>query len=92
MCDDSVANYKLIDDLYYYSPLRSGWPAMPPLGYGIVRINSVVVLSNANSKLLKQAFHWKAEGSSSEAVRAKLAAKRLKTSNQQMSIIFRNPF
>jgi site-specific DNA recombinase len=73
--------------------LRGDWPTMPPLGYDAVRVNGKrSIIINAKGKLLKQAFHWKSEGLSSETVRALLSEKGLKVSKQHISIIFRNPF
>ena len=69
------------------------WPTLPPMGYDILKANGRrQLIVNAKGRLLKLAFHWKAEGISSEAVRTKLAEKGLKVSNQHMSKIFRNPF
>lgn len=73
--------------------LRGDWPTKPPLGYNIIKINSQrKIVVNDKGKLLMQAFHLKADGLSSEAVRAKLAGKGLIIRNQHMSIIFRGPF
>lgn len=73
--------------------LRGDWPTMPPLGYDIVKINGQrKIVVNEKGKLLKLAFQWKTGGFSSEAVRARLAERGLKVSNQHLSIIFRNPF
>jgi len=73
--------------------LRGDWPTMPPLGYDIVRINGQrQIVVNEKGRLLRLGFQWKAEGLSSESVRARLSERGLKISNQHMSIIFRNPF
>ncbi len=74
--------------------LRGDWPTLQPLGFDSIKVNGKRRISvNQKGKLLRQAFHWKAdEGLSNQAICARLAEKGLKLNHQRISEIFRNPF
>jgi site-specific DNA recombinase len=74
--------------------LRGNWPTNPPMGYDSIRINGERrIVVNEKGKLLKLAFHWKAdEGLSNESIRFRLRQKGLKLHKQRISEVFKNPF
>jgi site-specific DNA recombinase len=74
--------------------LRGNWPTNPPMGYDSIRINGERrIVVNEKGKLLKMAFHWKAdEGLSNESIRFRLRQKGLKLHKQRISEVFKNPF
>ncbi len=73
---------------------RGEWCHGAPKGYEIVYEGSSRKLKmNAEGKLLRKAFLWKAnEGLSNEECRQRLAKLGLKITFQMMSRIFKNPF
>lgn len=82
--------------------LNGYWPNNPPIGYDQKtrrkRVNTEmeqrqVITINEKGKLIRKAFHWKAEDrlTNSEII-VKLAALGLKTSKQQFCKILSNPF
>lgn len=74
--------------------LDGDWPTMQPLGYDSNRVNGKRRITvNEKGRLLRKAFHWKAEeGVTNETIRERLAERGLKLNHQRISDIFRNPF
>jgi site-specific DNA recombinase len=75
------------------SLLRGEWCVNVTTGYSIIRkdgVKSIVV--NEQGKLIRRAFHWKAEGMSTADIRRRLQAQGLKLYEQRLSQIFRNIF
>ncbi|HZY40333.1 MAG TPA: recombinase family protein [Mucilaginibacter sp.] len=69
------------------------WPTKPPLGYDSINVNGKrKIVINAKGKLLKQAFTWKQEGFTYDAIRDRLAEKGIKLCRQRVGAILRNPF
>src|SRR6185437_5731002 len=73
--------------------LRGDWPTKPPMGYDSINVNGKrKIVINEKGKLLRQAFTWKDEGFSHDAIREKLAQKGIKLWRQGISALLRNPF
>lgn len=73
--------------------LRGEWCHHAPMGYDELNINGErKIVVNAQGKLLRKAFVWKAEGIGAEEIRRKLAAMGLKLYPQKIAYILRNPF
>ena len=73
--------------------LAGDWPTRPPLGYDSINVNGKrKIIINAKGKLLKQAFVWKTEGASYDAIRDKLAEKGIALCRQRVGNILHNPF
>ncbi len=76
--------------------LKGLWTTNYPMGYesnGKGKSSDSPLVINETGKLLRKAFHWKAEQRlTSKEIISKLAGYGLKLSPQQMSKVFRNPF
>ena len=91
--DNQLRKQKCMDGIK--DMLMAGdWPTMQPLGYDSNKVNGRRRITvNQNGRLLRKAFHWKAEeGVTNETIRARLAERGLKLNHQRISAIFRNPF
>ncbi|MFI5151461.1 MAG: recombinase family protein [Bacteroidia bacterium] len=73
---------------------RGEWCHAAPMGYDAIQVNGErKIVVNADGKLIRKAFHWKAdEGVNNEECRARLAKLGIRLSHQRMSAIFKNPF
>ncbi|MFZ5552910.1 MAG: recombinase family protein, partial [Bacteroidota bacterium] len=73
--------------------LKGEWVTKPPMGYDVVYSDGVKkIVLNEKGRLIKKAFHWKAEGQSAVEIIEKLKKYGFDLYPQQMSRIFRNPF
>jgi site-specific DNA recombinase len=73
---------------------RGEWCHAAPRGYDAIKVNGKrKIVVNAEGKLIRKAFLWKAdEGVNNEECRSRLSKLGLKLSHQRMSAIFKNPF
>ena len=74
--------------------LQGNWPTKPPLGYDSVKISGAKrrIVINERGRILCNAFIWKQEGLSDEAIRKRLATKGISLCHQRVAEILRNPF
>jgi site-specific DNA recombinase len=69
------------------------WVTKPPFGYDIVYSNGIrKILLNEKGKIIRKAFHWKAEGYTTEEILQKLKTHGIQMYHQRISRMFRNPF
>jgi site-specific DNA recombinase len=73
---------------------QGNWPTRPPLGYDIVKINGKrTIVVNETGKVLRLAFHWKADESlTHDAIRERLATHGVNLSRQRVTDLLHNPF
>ena len=72
---------------------RGDWVTKPPFGYDIIYSNGVKkIILNEKGKLIRKAFHWKAEGYTAEEILQKLKPHGIEMYPQRISRMFRNPF
>lgn len=73
--------------------LKGEWVTKPPVGYDIVYSDGIKsIVLNEKGKLIRKAFHWKAQGESAVEIIEKLKKLGFHLYPQQMSRIFKNPF
>jgi site-specific DNA recombinase len=90
--DNTLRRQRVIAGMTYKFE-RGEWVVKPPMGYDIIRINgSRRIVLNAQGKLLKKAFHWKAEGMKNDDIIKKLKASGINMYRQQLCKVFQNPF
>lgn len=72
---------------------KGDWVAKPPMGFDIVYSQGVKrIVLNERGKLIRKAFHWKAEGYKTEEIIQKLKPLGFEPYPQFLSRVFRNPF
>ena len=72
---------------------RGDWMGTPPCGYDLTTIDRKQSWKiNAQGKLIKQAFEWKAQGVTNTEICNRLSARGWKIYRQQLHNFFRNPF
>lgn len=73
--------------------LQGYWIGRAPLGYDIVtKHKEQIATINEKGKIIKQAFHWKADGVTNKEILERLEARGIKIYNQHLQWIFNNVF